>query len=236
MSAIIPAILPLSRVDLNQKTAALFGLTDWVQIDIVDGRFASPPSWPYTSKEGLAELNAENPLPHLGRMRYELDLMATDPEKLVGECIAAGANRLVLHAESSRFLPKTMEQLNTLYGHDKNFAPDLLSLGVALNIASEISLLEPFLPYADYVQFMGIADIGKQGQPFDQHVIRKIAEFRKKHPDILIQVDGGVSLTTIRALLEIGVDRMIVGSALWKAPNLHEAFEQFNDIVREYNA
>lgn len=238
MSSIVPAILPTSREDLERKAGMLIGLVDTVQVDLVDGRFATPASWPYNEEkleEGNTTYTAEDTLPHLGQIHYELDLMMTDPEHIVGDWIAAGAEKLVFHAESSSFLLKTMQDVNTRYGHDKDFAPDLLSLGVALNIESDVALLDPFLEYAEYVQFMGIDDIGKQGQPFDERVLRKISQLRLRHPEVLIQVDGGVSIETAHALLSVGVDRLIIGSAIWKAPNVRESLELFNELVREYN-
>ena len=238
MDVIVPAILPKSRDDLERKLSLLQGHVQSVQIDIVDGRFVSPPSWPYcegtpyfsTPEEG----HEPDMLPFLGRMHYEMDLMVDDPQEVTGTWIAAGAERIIIHAESTKYLPKAIQDLETRYGHAKDFAPDLLSLGLAINIGTEISLIEPYLDQADFVQFMGIAIIGKQGEPFDPRVIRKIAAFKKKYPEMTIQVDGGVSLATAPALLTAGVDRLIVGSGLWKAQNIPEELDKFQQLVQEY--
>jgi ribulose-phosphate 3-epimerase len=85
---------------------------------------------------------------------------------------------------------------------------------VALNIASDLALIEPCLPEVSYVQFMGIAQIGKQGQRFDDRVFEKITAFHARHPDIPIQVDGGVSLGNAKKLVALGVSTLVVGSAL----------------------
>lgn len=237
MSFIVPAILPASREDIERKVASLVGQVDVVQIDVVDGKFTQPASWPYTTaqEDAGAMYSAEDPLPYLGQIHYEVDMMITEPENVVGEWIAAGVDRLVFHAESSRFVLKTMEEVSVHYGRDKDFTPDLLSLGVAINIESDVALLDPFLQFADYVQFMGISSIGKQGQPFDERVLRKISQFRSRHSDVLIQVDGGVNLESAHALLSIGVDRLVIGSALWKSGDIKNTLELFNGIVREYN-
>ena len=52
MSAIVPAILPKSLEDLEQKLTVLSGVATSVQIDVVDGKFVSPASWPYASDTG----------------------------------------------------------------------------------------------------------------------------------------------------------------------------------------
>jgi ribulose-phosphate 3-epimerase len=236
MATIIPAILPTSRRDFDSKAAALRGLVDIVQIDAVDGKFVSPAAWPYLQKDDpfFAHIADGEMLPYVGEIRYEIDLMVADPETSIGTWLSAGVDRVVLHAESTNYLAKVIKEIQVRYGHAKDFAPDLLSLGIALNIGSELSLIEPFLHDFDYIQFMGIRTIGAQGQPFDQEVLRKISLFKKKYPDMPVQVDGGVSLLTAPALLTAGVDRLIIGSAIWNAPNLHEQLVKFNDLIQEY--
>jgi ribulose-phosphate 3-epimerase len=236
MSVIIPAILPTSREDLEENLAPLEGLVDAVQIDIVDGRFVKPASWPYASgTDEFAKHVAEGDmLPYVGQMQFEVDLMVSDPENVTGIWISAGANRVTLHAESTTYLPKAITEMGVKYGHAKGFSGSLLSVGLALNISSEPSLIEPFIDAIDYVQFMGIGTIGKQGEPFDSRVLRKISAFKRRHPEMEIQVDGGVSLVTAPALLSAGVDRLVVGSALWKAPNIADELAKFNELVEQY--
>ena len=81
---------------------------------------------------------------------------------------------------------------------------------------------------------MGIRTIGRQGEPFDTRIVRKIAAFRQKHADIPIQVDGGVNLSTAPMLLDAGVSRLIIGSGIWKAPDLAEALAKYHELAEEY--
>lgn len=236
MSVIVPAILPRTFADLQSKLSQLEGVADAVQIDVVDGVFAQPASWPYGegSKE-FADLVARGDLlPHVGSLQFEIDLMVSDPESVTGMWLSVGASRLTLHVESSTYMPRLITDLQTKYGHSKDFAPDLLSLGLAINIETELGIIEPFLSLVDYIQFMGISSIGHQGESFDKRVLQKIAIFKKQHPDIAVQVDGGVSLETAPALLSAGVDRLIVGSALWKADNLKKRFEELTALSSQY--
>jgi len=236
MGVIVPAILPTSREDLEGKLALLNGIVDSVQIDVVDGTFASPPTWPYVNRSGefAQRLEDGDALPYLGSMHYEIDLMVQDVEEVIGLWIAAGAQRLVVHAESTEHLSGIIRELEVKYGHSKDFAPGLLSLGLAIGNDSDLSLIEPYTDRIDYVQFMGIASIGKQGQPFDARVLEKIAAFRQKHPDMSIQVDGAVSLETAPQLLIAGVDRLVIGSGLWKSHDLKEEIERFKNLVHEH--
>jgi ribulose-phosphate 3-epimerase len=236
MSKIVPAILPVSHADLEQKLGILRGLVDAVQIDIIDGRFASSASWPYSTgaREFAQEIEKGVMLPHYGEFHFEMDLMVSDPEEVTGIWIAAGAQRIILHVESTNYLPRAITDLETKYGHAKGFAPDLLAVGLAINIQSDLLLLEPYLPNADFVQFMGIDSIGKQGQPFDERVLEKIKAFKGKHPNMSVQVDGGVSLETAPALLSAGVERLIVGSALWNSEDIQNELKAFQSLIEEY--
>lgn len=236
MGVIVPAILPTSREDLEGKLALLDGLVDTVQIDIVDGRFAGPPTWPYIAQGDTfaAELQEGDALPFLGSMRYEIDLMVEDVEEVTGLWIAAGAQRLVVHAESTEHLPDIIHDLEVKYGHSKDFAPGLLSLGLAISNDTDIAVLDPYIAHADYVQFMGIASIGKQGQPFDTRVLERLRAFRNKYPSMTIQVDGAVSLETAPRLLAAGVDRLVVGSDLWRARDIKEQLARFRNLLHEY--
>ena len=236
MRAIIPAILPKSREDLNDKLTRLSGITNEVQIDIVDGRFVSPASWPYLhdEKAGESVLSAGDQLPELDSFKFDIDLMVEEPEKEIGKWVRAGATRITVHAETTRRLPELIQDFQVQYGHDKGFVPGLLSLGLALNIATDTSLIEPFLDNCDYIQFMGIAKIGKQGEPFDARVIPKIHAFHRKYPDMPIQVDGGVSRNSAVKLLEAGATRLVIGSALWRAPDLKEEMDSFCNLLQTH--
>lgn len=233
MGAIIPAILPASREDLESKLARLHGLTRSVQIDVVDGRYASPATWPYTER-GTSDLGSEGLLPYLGHFQYEFDLMVENPGLVAGAWVDHGAARLTLHAESTRDLDAVIGTLEREYGHDKGFAPDLLAIGLAVGAEADLALINPYLDRIDYVQFMGIRTIGRQGEPFDTRIVRKIVAFRKEHPDIRVQVDGGVNLSTAPILLDAGVSRLIVGSGLWKAPNLEAELAKYQQLAEEY--
>ena len=233
MGAIIPAILPVSREDLDQRLMRLRGVTDEVQIDIVDGRFVSPPSWPYAGMPGGASSLAEDDeLLELGSFRFEVDLMVEEPERVISRWVRAGATRITVHAETTHHLADVIRDFQVKYGHDKGFAPELLSFGLALNLATDTSLIEPFPDQCDYVQFMGIAKIGKQGEPFDARVIPKLRAFHRKYPDMPLQVDGAVTRETAPQLLEAGATRLVVGSALFGAPDLREEMRAFEELMQ----
>jgi glycerol-3-phosphate responsive antiterminator len=44
---ILPAIIPKSLKDLEEKLSQVRGLVRAVQVDILDGKYTLEPSWPY---------------------------------------------------------------------------------------------------------------------------------------------------------------------------------------------
>lgn len=236
MGSIVPAIIPTSRKDLEQKLKLFEGVCDDVQVDIVDGRFAKPASWPYIedSAEPARMLAEGTMLPDCGEFRFEIDLMSEDPESSAGQWIGLCASRVVIHAESTRFLGRFLGNTRVLYGHEKDFAPSLLSFGLAIGAATDMTLIEPHLDKVEYVQFMGIRSIGKQGEPFDMGVLARIKAFRKKYPNIPVQIDGGVNATNAPALLDAGVSRLVVGSAIWKSADPVHAYRELHALTERY--
>jgi ribulose-phosphate 3-epimerase len=82
---------------------------------------------------------------------------------------------------------------------------------------SDLALIEACMGDIDFVQFMGIAKIGAQGQPFDERVLEKVRVFHARHPDVPIQVDGGVSVKNAKKLLSSGVSTLVMGSGILRA-------------------
>jgi ribulose-phosphate 3-epimerase len=141
--------------------------------------------------------------------------MVNKPEEIVEDWIIAGAKRIVLHTDFEK-------------------AVEILSGRVELGLAIEIDTpLETILSYTDKVQFiqcMGIDNVGFQGQHFDAKVIDKIKEIRKVLPEMIISVDGGVSLENAQDLISAGASRLVVGSAIFNSDNFIETLEKFKRI------
>ncbi len=221
MSVVVPAVLATSKRGFEENLTRIFKmpLISRVQIDVVDGSFAVPASWPYTVPGELqAMVTRAELLPKLDRIAYEIDLMCLDADRASEAWLALGATRLTFHAEGIIDLPRFLASARRRYG-------GIISFGLALNMASDLALIESALGEIDYVQFMGIARIGRQGQPFDRRVIERVRTFHGRYPELPIQVDGGVSFENARDLLALGVSNLVIGSALSRASDPADAID-----------
>lgn len=102
----------------------------------------------------------------------------------------------------------------------------VIAMGLAIDPDTDIDEVMEYIPSFDFVQCMGIAKIGYQGQPFDESVLEKINIIRNVFPNMPISVDGGVSAETARDLVGAGATRLIAGSAIMGAESTNEAIAE----------
>ena len=217
MVEIIPAIMPTSFADLEEKLSFVAGLTPLVQIDVMDGRLTSKKTWPYIftelDKNFGSILREEEGFPFWNDVDFEVDLMVKEPEKIWRDWVTLGAKRIIFHIESIAD-PKSFLDIVRKNSVSKD-SPLYTEIGFALNITTPHETLYPFIEQLDFVQFMGIAEIGFQGSTFSESVFAKIEDLRNRYPELIISVDGGVNLEVAKRLVVPGVNRIVVGSAIF---------------------
>ena len=77
----------------------------------------------------------------------------------------------------------------------------------------------------DFVQFMGIDNVGFQHQEFNDQVLEKISDLRGMYPNIHISVDGGVSFDNASELISAGATRLISGSTIFESDDIAKAID-----------
>lgn len=213
---IVPAIIPTSQAELTATLSKLHFVHE-IQIDVVDGVFAPTASWPYQPQGAPIAIKA-----HTDPFTLEVDLMTAQPVAAALEWIEAGADMLVFHIESI-----SLEAFTNFINHTP------VTVGVSM---SGQTSLETFLPYAklaDYVQLMGIAEIGAQGQPFDESIFEVIEVIKHHFPGKLISVDGAVNSDTITRLKKAGVNRFVSGSAIMQQADFEAAHRTLCELINE---
>jgi ribulose-phosphate 3-epimerase len=233
MVEIIPAIMPESFSDLETKLALVAGHVSSVQLDIMDGDFVPPKTWPYVNGSNFFGplLSESQGLPYWDKLDFEIDLMVSNPEKVIDDWITAGAARIIVHIESSQDLRETVRKFRERFAYPVRGEKADIELGLALNIITPTDVILPYLEDIDFVQFMGIDRIGYQGEVFDENVIDKIRQFHNNHPEVVISIDGGVSIENAKELVDAGAKRLVSGSAIFESDNIVEALDHFKNLV-----
>ena len=157
--------------------------------------------------------------------------MVADPMDEVQKWISAGAKRIVVHYESFKDkdrLHSFIESFNKNYRSDGSIVST--EIGIGINMETPDEVIDPIVSKINLVQFMGIDRIGKQGEPFDDAVIEKIKDLRSRLPDLIISTDGGVNLESARKLAQAGVNRLVVGSAIFESNDIRGTIERLKSF------
>lgn len=218
---IIPAVMPDDFDDLKFKIQRVRKLVNMVQIDVMDGVFTPNSTWPYVNsrKEWKRIKLQDEGMPFWEDVSFEIDLMVANPEDKYQEWIDAGVSRLIFHYDS-------LNDKDDLEIFRKIKEETDVEIGLAITPNTENEVLEKFLETIDFVQFMGIEKVGFQGSSFSENVFNKIKDFKSKHSDFIVSVDGGVNFDNVKKLSEVGVDRLVSGTALYSAEEIDEALNE----------
>lgn len=195
MVHIIPSILVPSKNVFLEQIKAVEDRVSLVQIDIADGVFVPEKTW--ADPDVVAEtLNID----------CELHLMVEDPLKEVRRWTEVRqVKRILVHHESDpEHIADMLAQIHS-YGWE---------VGVVLNPETSADAIESFLEEIDSVMFMGVKP-GKQGQALIPAVLEKISACKKAHPNLFVEIDGGVNDETLPEILKTGVDGVCPGSAIF---------------------
>lgn len=226
MIEIIPAIMPHSLTDLEQKLSLLVGYSSVVQIDFMDGKFVEGKTWPYNNlqQERYQRILAEEEgMPYWEEIAFEFDLMVKDAIEQIETITRLGPKRIIFHAKANENLLEFLQNWDPFY-------KDFFEIGVAFECDASIEEIEKFLPEVSFVQIMGIAHIGKQGEPFNEKVIETVRALRAR-TTLPISVDGGVSLSTAKELVHAGATRLVSGSGIFQDGDPATAIQEFKNLI-----
>lgn len=222
MIEIIPAVMPKTYDDLVDRIAGFVGVVPLIQLDIMDAKFVPARTWPYPHDNHFdAIVIEEEGMPHWEDIDFEVDLMIENPEAWVEKWVTAGARRIIVHVESMRDFEKIRAGVPR----------GLIELGLAINTTTPLSILDPYLDHIDFVQCMGIAHIGFQGEPFDERVLEHVRALHALRPEMTISIDGAVNFDTAKSLVEAGATRLVSGSAILKGGDITSAIIDMKNLV-----
>lgn len=229
MTEVIPAILVEDFEELRASISRVVNVASIVQVDICDGKFTPYATWPMqssdqTSVQGI--LNEEEGLPFWDSLDFEFDLMVINAHEQFEFFTRLGAKRIIFHIEAELDKTKFKEFLEGLDMYTK----ENIQIGVAINTTTPISELSQIISCVDFVQCMGIEQIGHQGEPFDERALDQISALRLAYPELIISVDGGVNEKTAPYLVKAGANRLVVGSALISSLDVRETIKNLESL------
>lgn len=217
--SIAPSLPAASFEEIVSLLEKLEGTASEVQVDIVDGAFVPNRSWPFTETSAEAALGKLQQFTK--KFALEIDCMCLSPERFLDLFASMGVKRVVIHLHST---DKLRECIAHAHAHR-------YKIGFALTNDIPLTDLSPYVPQLDFIQVMGIKNIGTQGEPFDERTLHTIRLLRNLYPSLEIAVDGAVNESTIHELREAGANRFAPGSAITHSSDPVGSYKQLSEMA-----
>ncbi len=204
MPIIAPSFLAANFLHLEKECQMINeSAAEWIHLDIMDGRFVPNISFGPMIVEFVRKASPKI---------CDVHLMIEDPGNYAEQFKNAGADHLSVHIEACPHLHRNIQQIKSLG----------MKAGVAINPHTPVSSLQDVLGDIDLVCMMSV-NPGFGGQQFIPHTLQRIKELRKmideKGLNVLIEIDGGVTLENASSIVAAGADVLVAGGTVFKSAN-----------------
>ena len=151
----------------------------------------------------------------------DIHLMIDEPLNRLESYVAAGADMLTVHIESSRHIHRILQALGKMTNANEP-ARGILR-GIALNPGTPLEVITPLMDELEMVSLLAV-NPGWSGQKFIPSTRSRLGRLKQMVRDakknILVGVDGGITRNNIVDVAQMEADIIVAGSAVFdgKAP------------------
>ncbi|MFH0806500.1 MAG: hypothetical protein V1885_02135 [Candidatus Brennerbacteria bacterium] len=194
------------------SAAAEWGVP-WIHIDVADGVFTPVRTWGNPGE--LQKLLAENP-----EVSVEVHLMVKDPAAVAEAWLEAGAKRLIVHVETLDGAEG--KQIHSIIEQCTEHGAEVM---VSLAPQTPVAEVVPYLDVVYAVQCLAVPP-GPSSQTFDERTVEKVSYLRLRNPDLVIEVDGGMTPVVARRVSDAGADLATSGGYIFDAQDPAAAYQE----------
>ncbi len=193
---VTPSILSADLTHLQDEVDSVAESADWIQVDVMDGHFV-----PNLSFGAPVIRNLKTSLP------LDIHLMVTNPADRIAEFQALTVKNITFHAEA---VTDTVARKALIEAIRKGGQ----TAGIALNPHTSLDVIADCIDDIDLVLIMSV-EPGFGGQAFIESVLEKVKTLRAAHPDLMIQIDGGINAQTALLARTAGANNLVAGNAIF---------------------
>ena len=197
---IVPGIFEKEWDALLSKVRLAAPVAHTLHIYVSDGSLGTPETWTEASR--FKEVAEQFP-----DVTFEAHILSANPEKYVRPLADNGFRRIIAHVESNdprRFLEAAKY--------------DDVEVGIAIDGATEVEQIEPFLEEIDVAVVM-TAEAGVIGGTFLPEAIEKIKLIHQNFPDLPIEAVGGITDRSVKAVKDAGAARVVASQYIFASGN-----------------
>lgn len=207
MVKIAPSILSADFSRLGEQVRDLESNgADIIHLDIMDGKFVPNITF---GVPVIKSIRSYTQLP------FDVHLMIEEPSRYIEDYVKAGADFITIHYEAERHVDRTINRIKELGA----------KAAIALNPGTPVSNIKDLIPYLDMVLIMSV-NPGFGGQKYIRYASNKIREVKQLsenyNSNMLIEVDGGIDVSTISDAVNCGANVIVAGSAVFKDNKIKE--------------
>lgn len=188
----------------------------WLHLDIMDGHFVPNISY--------GPILISKIRPHT-KLFFDCHLMIEKPELYLEDFKNAGVDLITVHVETCPHLDRVVSQIKELG----------MMAGVVLNPSTSLNSIEWILDKVNLVLIMSV-NPGFGGQKFIHSMVHKVMELKKmiinKNVDVLIEVDGGVTMDNAKMIKDAGADILVAGSSVFAQKDIKKAFVELSQEIK----
>lgn len=218
MGILAPSILSADFTNLSQQIRMVeIGGADWIHCDIMDGHFVPNITFGPLVVKAIRKVT---------KLPIDVHLMIENPDRYIKDFIDAGANYVSVHVEELVHLNRSVNLIKELGA----------KAGVVINPATPLTAVKDIAEYIDLLLIMTV-NPGFGGQEFITNSIRRIKEAVTLRDELkanfLIEIDGGVNVTTAKDAFKAGAEVFVAGSSVFGADNISAATMELKNVISE---